>query len=554
MIRGDLHVHSRLSDGSYTREEALVLARGLGLSYLSFTDHDTTEGTAEAVALGEALGVTVIPGVEISAWDRRRGRKVHILGYGFDPAAPNIRRLCDPLLDARHGNTLRQWAILREHGYEIGEDEVRTAAGGSPVLYKQHLMKVLLDSGRADGIYGSLYRELFKDGGPAAGDIDYVDVFAALEAVRADGGLAVLAHPGQLDSWDILPELAERGLAGVEAFHESHDAEDCGRARSLARRYGLLVTGGSDDHGDLGSILHLGEVHCPPDLLYRLIGRDHPDLDLALTGVVEAGRVLRSASVRIRAPGAPSAETKGGDPQDLVTPWDRDIEARISRELRNRDPGCTVVAEEESEGRSEASFDLPAGRVWILDPVDGTVNFARTGRDYAVSLALYVDGRPEVGVVLDCETGRLYTAAAGRGARVDGRLIRPAGSCVPGLADLGLNTLLFLAKGGADLGTLNSSLGGHRASGCASLSLCRVAEGTLDLYASGKLSIWDWAAAVLILSECGRSVWTGPVRDPARGFRGKGFFMAAVSRAAGESVLDLLEDSELRSSIRPRPE
>lgn len=340
----------------------------------------------------------------------------------------------------------------------------------------------------------------------------------------------------------------------MEAFHESHDASDIGRARSLPERYGLLVTGGSDDHGDLGSILHLGEVHCPPDLLYRLIGRDHPDLETALPLVLDAGSRLRSASSRLRVPGAEPAERKGGDPQDLVTPWDRDIEARISRELRNRDPGCTVVAEEESEGRSEASSDLPAGRVWILDPVDGTVNFVRTGRDYAVSLALYVDGRPEAGIVLDCETGRLYTAAAGRGARVDGRLLRPGQPDGPGLADLGLNTLLFLQKGGADLGALNASIGGHRASGCASLSICRVAEGTLDLYASSKLSIWDWAAAALILSECGRPFWTGPARDPSRGFRGKGFFLAAVSREVGERVLGLLEDSELRSRIRPRPE
>jgi hypothetical protein len=556
MIRGDLHVHSRRSDGSYTVEDAVSLARERGLAFISFTDHDTVDGALEAVALGEALGVTVIPGIEISAWDSFRNRRVHLLGYGYDPAAPNIRRLCGPLLEARHANTLRQWAVLGLLGYRIGEDELRAAVGGAPVLYKQHLMKALKDAGTADGIYGSLYHQLFKEGGPASGDIRYVDAFDALKAIQADGGLAVLAHPGQLDSWDIAAELAGRGLAGIEAYHESHTGEDCGRALALARRHGLFVTGGSDDHGDLGSTLHLGEVHCPPDLVYRLVAREHPDLAAALPVVLAAGKRLRSASARFRAPDACPVEQKGGNPQDLVTRWDRETEAHIIAGLRERFPGCMVVAEEESEGRAEPESTLPPGRVWILDPVDGTVNFVRTGRDFAVSLALYIDGEPEAGVVLDCETGRLYTAVRGRGARVDGRRIVPLpanGSettSLPGLVDMGLNTLLHFRDRAMDLKTLNASIGGHRASGCASLSLCRVADGTLDLYASAKLSIWDWAAAALILAECGRPAWIGPARNPAQGFRGKTFYMAARSEAAGEGFLGLLGDGEFLASLR----
>jgi predicted metal-dependent phosphoesterase TrpH len=272
MIRGDLHVHTRRSDGSYTPEEALLLARQLGLSYISFTDHDTVDRTTELVILGESLGVTVIPGVEISAWDTSRGRKVHLLGYGFNVPAPNIQRLCDPLLEARHINTLRQCSILRELGYSIEESDLLAVAGGSPVLYKQHIMKVLTDAGQADGIYGSLYRKFFKEGGPASGDIQYLDIFDALDAVQADGGLGVLAHPGQLDSWDLIPDLVDRGLAGVEAYHESHSIEDSVRALAIAEQYGLLLTGGSDDHGDLGSVVHMGEIQCPPELYHWLVG------------------------------------------------------------------------------------------------------------------------------------------------------------------------------------------------------------------------------------------------------------------------------------------
>lgn len=562
MIRGDLHIHSRCSDGSYTSKEGILLARKLGLGFLSFTDHDTVASATEAVSLGEKLGLTIIPGIEISAWDTHRNRKVHILGYGYELAAPAIHKLCDPLVSARHHNSLRQLAILREMGYGISEEELARVVGESPVLYKQHLMKVLADKGIADGIYGSLYHQLFKTGGPAAGDIEYVDAFDALEAIQADGGLAVLAHPGQLDSWDLLPELVAHGLAGIEVFHESHSAEDCRRARELSSQYGLLPSGGSDDHGSLGSVFHMGEVHCPPDVIYALLGRDHPALGSALPLVLRAGQELRSASVLSGTSGKSGIERKDGNPQDLVTPWDHKMEEQISRQLLELFPECRIVGEETSTARQElaaSGTSVPPGKVWILDPVDGTTNFIRSGRDYAISLALFVDGKPEVGIVLDCSTGHLYSAVAGKGAKLNGRRLSPACPyCLsdasgasgasgarepgeqdanPGLMDLGLNTLLYLADRNTELRKLHSLSGGHRASGCASLSLCRVAEGSLDIYASSKLSLWDWAAGILILKECKRPVWMGPIHEPSRGYQGKRFFLAAKTEAIGLEFL-----------------
>jgi len=189
----DLHVHTRQSDGSYSFEEALSLARAREISCVSFVDHDTTSGTARAVALEKTAGVLVIPGVEISAYDRKRKRK----GY-------------------------------------------------------------------TDGIYGPLYRQLFKGGGIADREIEYVDVFDALRAIKTDGGRAVLAHPGQLDSYELAVELIAEGLDGVELYHESHSISDHTRIFELARRYPhLLLTGGSDDHGLFGSLHLIGEIRAP---------------------------------------------------------------------------------------------------------------------------------------------------------------------------------------------------------------------------------------------------------------------------------------------------
>jgi hypothetical protein len=268
---GDLHVHTTRSDGSFSPNEAVFMAESRGLSYIGIVDHDTTEGLDGAVALGLRLGVVVVPGIEISAWDPARKRKAHLLGYRFYSPAPRIKALCDPLLEARDANTRRQVDILARAGWPITFEEVVTAAGPAKVLYKQHLLSVLVRKGVADGIYGSTYHELFGKGGLCAGDIAYVNVFEALRAIHEDGGLAVLAHPGQLDSWELMGELLEAGLDGVELYHESHSPEDHRKVLEAARlRPGLILTGGSDTHGTLGSEHSMGEIAAPPGALESL--------------------------------------------------------------------------------------------------------------------------------------------------------------------------------------------------------------------------------------------------------------------------------------------
>lgn len=296
---GDLHIHTRFSDGSYEIREALAEASRRGLDYVSFVDHDTveqSEAALEAAAVWKTSAAfppvdtrmsdggqkdkwsanppLIVPGVEISAYDFKRGRKVHILGYGYDEKASSIRSLCDPLIRRRHENTLIQAEKLHEAGYPVDEDALRAVAAGAggagKWFYKQHIMLVLMDAGLTDAVYGPLYKSLFKGVGICARDIPYVDARDAVKAVVEDGGLAVLAHPGQTDSWDFLPDLAEVGLSGIELYHEDHGKAEHRQSREAAKRYELFLSGGSDDHGDWGSEHRMGEIRTPFGTLHAM--------------------------------------------------------------------------------------------------------------------------------------------------------------------------------------------------------------------------------------------------------------------------------------------
>ncbi|MDO5037881.1 MAG: PHP domain-containing protein [Tissierellia bacterium] len=254
----DFHVHSDFSDSSYSVEETLKKAKVLGIGAMSFTDHDHTETYAYARPLAQALGIALIPGVELSAYDFKRGRKVHLLGYHYREEAPHIRALGQEVLESRNRTSHQQLEKILAAGYPLDREALRPARNQEKTLYKQHIMRAL---GQVEGespAYRALYKRLFKPGGLAYKEAHYVDVHRALEAILADGGLAVLAHPGQLDSFDLAEDLVREGLGGIEVYHYAHSPQDEARARALARDHGLLVTGGSDYHGTFGKNPQLG--------------------------------------------------------------------------------------------------------------------------------------------------------------------------------------------------------------------------------------------------------------------------------------------------------
>ncbi len=270
-MKADLHVHSHYSDGSSTVTELMEMASKRGITHLSLVDHDTVAGIEAAQVEGKKHGITVIPGIEISAYDFTRNRKVHILGYLFDKEATNIRELCDPLLKRRHKNSLWQIEQLQKNDYDIRLEDVAEKAMMSGIIYKQHIMHCLLNHHFTTPLYQELYQTLFKGDGICARDIDYVDAVAAVKAIKADNGFAVLAHPGQLDSYDLIPKLVENGLDGLERDHFDHSIEDNRKVDRIADEYGLFRTGGSDFHGDYGTPILIGELVSPTELLEAVL-------------------------------------------------------------------------------------------------------------------------------------------------------------------------------------------------------------------------------------------------------------------------------------------
>lgn len=243
MLKADLHIHSTVSDGSASISEIIEEAAAKGLDAISITDHDTFSQIAQTPKTSR---LKIIPGLEISACDRSNGLRFHILGYHIKK--PEIvEALTQPILEARHRNTLRQIAILKEHGYAIDIEKLSPADG--KYLYKQHLMDYLVHTGQASEMFGSFYKETFKNSGICHFDITYIDVFDAVRAIKEAGGQSVLAHPGQQQNYYLIPSLAELGLNGLECNHHSHSGKDRETIMRYAEKYGLFLTGGSDYHG-----------------------------------------------------------------------------------------------------------------------------------------------------------------------------------------------------------------------------------------------------------------------------------------------------------------
>ncbi|TMN22638.1 PHP domain-containing protein [Lentibacillus cibarius] len=262
-MKADLHVHSHFSDGSDSVKTVMKKASENGVTQISFVDHDTVSGMPEMTRLGNTFGITVIPGIEISAFDFKRNRKVHVLGYDYRPKATNIKSICNKILYRRQAHSLDQIEKLKAVGYELDIDAIVEAAKPSTTIYKQHIMKQLTDAPYTSPAYKQLYQQLFKGNGVAAGDITYIDAFEAVQAITADGGIPVVAHPGQLDSYAIIPELVEAGLVGIERNHPDHGPDDYKRVEDLANAYNLIMTGGTDYHGTFGEAIEVGDITSP---------------------------------------------------------------------------------------------------------------------------------------------------------------------------------------------------------------------------------------------------------------------------------------------------
>ena len=248
----DLHTHSSFSDGTCTPTELVRLAKAGRLKALALTDHDTMAGVSEALAAGEQFGVEVVAGIELSVIHDEDS--LHLLGYWPDPEYPQFKQALQRIQGARDERNQKIIDNLAGLDIPVSFSELQALAGPGETG-RPHIARLLMNKGVVHSIDEAFIRFL-RRGCPAYVSRFAFDACEAVSLVKAAGGLAVLAHPlsVQRDPESLRPlldSLVAVGLDGLEAYYPTHSKSVIRHLNVLADQYGLLVTGGSDYHGDV---------------------------------------------------------------------------------------------------------------------------------------------------------------------------------------------------------------------------------------------------------------------------------------------------------------
>lgn len=253
----DLHSHTSASDGLRAPENLVDYAAEKGLSALAITDHDTVDGIDAALRRGQDHDIEVIPGIEFSV-DYDEGT-FHLVGLYIDWKNKELVHEVMRLAKLRESRAERIVEDLNAKGFPINFDEVREEASGG-AIGKPHVARVLVRRGHAADPH-EVYTKFLEEGLPGHVKKEKISRQRSLELIRNAGGVSILAHPASLDLATMkdfeffLRELIDLGLEGVEAYSDMHSPEVAAEYREIAERHGLLVSGGSDYHGDKGEII-----------------------------------------------------------------------------------------------------------------------------------------------------------------------------------------------------------------------------------------------------------------------------------------------------------
>lgn len=270
-MRIDLHVHSNVSDGTETPAEVIRSAATAGLNAVALTDHDSTDGWAQAAEAATHHGLAFVPGMEISC-RTDKGISVHLLSYLHDPTHPGLLEEINKSRDARLTRAERMVTLLSEDYPLTWDDVIHHVAPGATVG-RPHIADALVAAGvvadRSEAfttILTSHSRYFIQHYAP--------DPAVAVALVRAAGGVPVFAHPvassrGRIVGDTTYREMIEAGLLGLEIDHRDNPEEGREFLRNLASEHGLLITGSSDYHGT-GKPNLLGENLTDPAVLERI--------------------------------------------------------------------------------------------------------------------------------------------------------------------------------------------------------------------------------------------------------------------------------------------
>jgi predicted metal-dependent phosphoesterase TrpH len=260
----DLHTHSTASDGTLPPEQVIEAAAACGLKALALTDHDTIGGIPAAREAGERLGIRIITGVELSAF--QDGHEVHVLALHLSQLDTLHKRLKD-LRASRFSRAEKIVEKLNALGIPITLDEVLLQSNGGAVG-RPHIARALIARGVVHDFRDAFMRYLGGNGS-AFVPKEKLSIEDAIAIAHDAGALAIWAHPGDGGRREKLEPLVAAGLDGVEIRHPSHSSEDIKRLQALTDFFGLVPSGGSDWHGATEGPRRLGMMNVPAEWLER---------------------------------------------------------------------------------------------------------------------------------------------------------------------------------------------------------------------------------------------------------------------------------------------
>ena len=256
----DLHTHTVASDGTYRPSELVAEAARRGVRVLAITDHDSTDGLAEAIAAArDHPPLTIVPGIEINC--DVEGAEIHVLGYGMDYEAPWFHEFCLAQRADRRARVHRTAERLAALGLPIDVERVfalvQEGSAGRP-----HVARVMVERGYVKTVREAFDRYL-ATGKPAHVPRRKLAPEDAVRLLRRAGGAPVLAHPGLAERDELIPSMVEAGLMGIECYYSEHSPAQRGGYLDLCRQYDLVATGGSDFHGPPVRAATLGHPTVP---------------------------------------------------------------------------------------------------------------------------------------------------------------------------------------------------------------------------------------------------------------------------------------------------
>lgn len=270
MSRVDLHVHSTASDGRFSPEDVIHKSVELGITTIAIADHDTVDGIAPALAAAKAFPrLKVIPCVEIST-DVPHG-EVHVLGYFIDYSNHKLLAALERMRHSRRERARGMVTKLENLDVHIEWQRVQEIAG-SGAIGRPHIAQAMLEKGYIVSPNEAFTKYIGRDG-PAYVEREKITPPEAVELILRANGLPVLAHPLTTNDHEtIIIELKAAGLIGIEAYCHNYTADEINSLVSLANRYNLITTGGSDYHGlDASTTTMIGSVDVPGESAERLI-------------------------------------------------------------------------------------------------------------------------------------------------------------------------------------------------------------------------------------------------------------------------------------------